>query len=199
MSKMDDIIQLKITLAGTKPPIWRRIQLEKNTTFFELHHIIQISFGWLNYHMYEFDIDGHKLGAPGDYMKNIPSTYEGVIDSRDITLDLITERGETFSYLYDFGDSWKHTLTVEQFFAKKQDEKYPICIDGEFACPPEDCGGIPGFYNLLEILKDKKHPEYRETKRWVGKGFNPEYFDKVKVNKKLAGLDKYIIDWMNKV
>ena len=194
---MNDIIQLKITLQGTKPSIWRRVQVEKSITFFELHHLIQIAFGWKNYHMYEFFIDGHSLGAPEDYMKNVPSTDEGVIDSRDISLDLIIEPGETFSYTYDFGDSWKHIITVEKFLPKEQEKKYPTCIDGELACQPEDSAGIPGFYNLLDILKDKKHPEYRETKTWVGRNFNPEHFDREKVNKKLLSLDKYIMDWLN--
>ena len=101
---MDEIIQLKITLDKTKPAIWRRIQVERAITFFELHHIIQIAFGWKNYHLHEFDIDQHKIGASEDYMKNVPSTDEGVIDSRIVTLNLIVEPGEIFSYMYDFGD-----------------------------------------------------------------------------------------------
>ncbi len=195
---MNDIIQLKIILAETKPSVWRRIQIENQTTFFELHHIVQIAFGWKNYHMYEFFIDGHKLGAPDDYMADVPSNDEGVIDSRDISLEsLIIGPGEKFSYMYDFGDAWKHIITVEKFLPKEQEGKYPVCLDGELACPPEDCGGIPGFYNLLEILKDKKHPEYKDSKRWVGKNFDPLLFNKEKVNKKLACLDKYIMDWLN--
>jgi len=194
---MEDIIQLKIILNKTNPAIWRRIQVERNTTFFELHHTIQIAFGWKNYHLYEFEIDGHRLGAPEDYLANIPSTQEGVIDARDITLDLIIEPGETFLYIYDFGDLWKHNITVEEFLPKEEKIKYPICIDGKLACPPEDCGGTRGYYDLLEILKDKKHPEYKETKIWVGKNFKPEHFDKEKVNKKLLHLYKYIMDWLN--
>ena len=194
---MDEIIQLKITLDKTKPAIWRRIQVERAITFFELHHTIQVVFGWKNYHLYEFDIDGHKIGAPEDYMKNVPSTDEGVIDSRIVTLDLIVEPTEKFKYDYDWGDNWQHNIETEKFLPKEQNKKYPSCIDGEHACPPEDCGGISGFYNLLDILKDKKHPEYQETKTWVGRNFNPEHFDKEKVNKKLISLDKYIMDWLN--
>jgi hypothetical protein len=197
MNEMKDIIQLKITLDKTEPAIWRRLQVTKDTTFFELHHIIQIAFGWKNCHLYEFDIDGHRIGAPEDYMANVPSTDEGVIDARDITLDLIIELDETFIYTYDFGDSWKHIITVEKFLPKKQELKCPICIDGELACPPEDCGGIPGYYNLLEVLNDTKHLEYKDTKIWVGRNFKPEHFDVEKVNKKLLRLDKYIMDWLN--
>lgn len=195
---MNEVIQLKITLDKTKPAIWREVQVERSSTFFELHHIIQIAFGWKNYHLYEFSIDGHTLGAPEDYMANIPVTEEGVIDARDITVDLIIEPDETFSYLYDFGDSWKHLITVEKFLPQQKAKKYPFCDGGELSCPPEDCGGIPGFYNLLEILKDKKHPEYRDSKRWVGKNYDQSLFDKEKVDKRLISLDKYIIDWLNK-
>lgn len=196
---MKDVIQLKITLKSTEPAIWRRLQVEKTTTFFELHHIIQIAFGWKNYHLYEFNSDGHKIGAPDDYMANIHSNDEGVIDARDITLEsLIVELGEIFSYLYDFGDSWNHIIIIEKFLPKELAKKYPICMDGALACPPEDCGGIPGFYNLLDILKDKQHPEYKESKRWVGKNFNPSFFDNEKANKTLARLDKYIMNWLNR-
>jgi hypothetical protein len=159
---------------------------------------MQIAFGWKNYHIYEFSIDGHKLGAPDDYMANVASDDEGVIDARDITLEsLIVESKEKFEYEYDFGDSWTHLISVEKFLPKDPKEKYPTCIDGELGCPPEDCGGIPGFYNMLEILKDKKHPEHKETVKWVGKNFDPSVFDKEKVNKKFARLDKYINDWLN--
>ena len=194
---MNDIIQLKVTLEKTEPAIWRRVQVERSSTFFELHHTIQIVFGWKNYHLYEFLIDGHILGAPEDYVANISSTEEGVIDARDITLDLIIEPGEKFSYVYDFGDSWKHNIEVEKFLPNEQEKKYPICIDGELRCPPEDCGGIRGYYDMLEILKDKKNPEYKDTKIWVGRNFKPEHFDKEKVNKKLLRLYKYIMDWLN--
>ena len=189
---------MKITLQDTSPSIWRRIQVENNTTFFELHHIIQIVFGWKNYHVYEFNIDGHKLGAPDDYMADVTSNDEGVIDARDITLEsLIVQTGEKFKYEYDFGDSWVHEIEVEKFLPKEPQQKYPSCIDGELACPPEDCGGIPGYYSMLKILADKQHPEYKDTKIWVGRNFIPEYFDMENVNKKLSGLDKYIDKWLN--
>ena len=195
---MEDIIQLKITLEGTKPAIWRRVQIEKNTTFFELHHIIQITFGWLNYHMYQFNVDGHKLGAPDDYMANVASTEEGVIDSRDITLEsLIVEPGEKFEYEYDFGDGWIHQIVVEKFLPGIKRKQYPTCTAGKLACPSEDSGGLRGFYDNLKIIKNKKHPEYKDTIRWLGRGYDPAYFDKKLVNKELSSLDKYIHDWLN--
>ena len=195
---MDGIIQLKITIENSKPAIWRRVRVEKQTTFFELHHIIQITFGWQNYHVYEFFIDNHKLGAPDDYLKNVPSTDEGVIDARDIALDsLIVQPRETFKYEYDFGDSWMHRIVVERFLPKEEFIEYPYCMSGKYSSPPEDCGGISGYYDMLKILKDKKHPDYKETLKWVGKKFDPLYFDKEGVNKKLLRLDEYIHNWLN--
>lgn len=193
--KMDDIIQLKITLEGTKPAIWRRIQVEKNTTFFEVHHIIQIAFGWLNYHMYQFNVDGYHLGEPAYKMQDVDSDADIVIDSRDITIEsLIVEPGEKFEYEYDFGDGWSHQIVVEKFLPGIKRKQYPTCTAGKLACPPEDSGGLRGFYDNLEIIKNKKHPENKDTKRWLGGGYDPAYFDKKLVNKELSTLDKYIYD-----
>jgi hypothetical protein len=195
---MNDIIQLKITLDETKPAIWRRVQVEKQTTFFELHHIIQIAFGWKNYHLYEFTVDGHKLGAPEDYMTNVPLLEEGVIDAREITLDsLVVQLSESFKYQYDFGDNWKHEIVVEKFLPKSNRIRYPKCTAGKLNCPPEDCGGIPGFYNLLNIISNRKHPEHRETFIWLGGKYKPELFEKELVNKELASLDECINNWLN--
>ncbi|MBW6484102.1 MAG: plasmid pRiA4b ORF-3 family protein [Vicingaceae bacterium] len=89
---------------------------------------------------------------------------------------------------YDFGDSWKHLIKVENFLQKEKNVKYPICIDGELNCPPEDCGGVWGFYELLETIKNKKHPEHEEMLEWLGGQYDEEYFDKELVNKRLLKL-----------
>ena len=85
-------------------------------------------------------------------------------------------------YTYDFGDNWEHIITLEKILPRKKEVKYPICIKGERACPPEDCGGIWRYKELLAILQDPNHAEYKETLEWVGKDFNPEYFDKDEIN-----------------
>lgn len=195
---MDDILQLKIILEKTKPSIWRRVQVDKHTTFFELHHIIQIVMGWQNYHLYEFNIDGYILGEPIDERDDVDTDADVVVDSRSVTLEsLIVESGEKFEYLYDFGDSWAHEIVVEKFLSKGERTAYPKCTGGKLACPPEDCGSIRGFYGILKIIANKKHPERRETLTWLGKGYDPEHFDKKRVNKTLPTLDKYIYDWLN--
>ena len=101
---------------------------------------------------------------------------------------LIKSEKQKFTYLYDFGDSWEHTIVVEKILEKDQSKKYPICLEGERACPPEDCGSIPGYYNLIKIRKNKKHPQYEELiVEWLGEDYDPELFIVDWVNAKLHG------------
>ena len=195
---MNEIVQLKITVARTNPPIWRRILVEKKITFFDLHHIIQIVMGWKNYHLFEFTVNTYRIGYPYEDVEDYTGGKNPLIDSLTVTLDqVIADKGDQFKYEYDFGDGWYHDIVVEDFLTIDQELKYPTCIDGELHCPPEDCGGIGGFYQMLEIIKDKKNPEYKEMKQWLGRQYNPEAFDKERVNKKLSKLEKYIKDWVD--
>ena len=135
---MNEIIQLKITLERTEPPIWRRILVHKDTTFLDLHHIIQIAMGWWNYHMFEFRLREHFFGIPHPDFENMDTVdYAG-----DFSLEMIFSEGEKFLYEYDFGDGWIHLVEAEKFLPKEAGKKYPVCIDGRLNCPHEDCGGI---------------------------------------------------------
>ena len=93
--------------------------------------------------------------------------------------------GRRFRYVYDLGDGWMHDILVEAIQAPKTPLKYPVCLAGERACPPEDCGRLPGYAALLETLSDPTHPEHEDMVEWVGGGFDPEAFDLAKVNRKL--------------
>lgn len=191
---MDDIIQLKITLQWTKPPIWRRVQVNKNTTFFELHHIIQIAMGWDNYHLYEFNINKYRIGEPNEEFDYYDDSK--VVDASTVTLDSIfTDTKEKFDYEYDFGDGWRHQIVVEKFLPRDSSTNYPICINGQLNCPPEDCGGVGGFYQLLDTIEDKKHSEREEMLEWLGGHYDPEHFDKNEINDELTTLDQYIKEW----
>jgi hypothetical protein len=188
---MDDIVQLKITLKGTKPPIWRRVLVDKTTTFEQLHHIIQLSMGWTNSHLHEFEINGYRISEPNEDLDE--EFGDNFIDASTVTLDsIITATKEKFNYYYDFGDNWHHQIIVEKFLPRNIKTKYPICIDGKLNCPPEDCGGIPGFYNLLDIIGNKRHPERKEMLEWLGGQYDAEHFDKDEINENLASLDSYI-------
>jgi hypothetical protein len=187
-----EIIEVKIVLNETNPPIWRRLLIPATITFFDLHHIFQIGMGWTNSHLFEFKVGDYTIGYIDDQFEE----SEGIADANEVTLEtLLMKEGTQFSYLYDFGDHWQHTVIVEKLLKKEEGKIYPICREGSLRSPPEDCGSIPGFYNLLEILKDKKHPEYKETKTWLGRGYDPEKFDLEKVNKELPKFKKYMKHW----
>lgn len=187
---MEDILALKITLNDTRPAIWRKILVPASVTFFDLHHIIQIGMGWKNGHLFEFEVGEHKIGyiSPTD-------AFEDLADANEVTLDLLLKPGVEFSYVYDFGDNWIHTVSVEALFEEETGRTYPLCLEGQLACPPEDSGGIHGFYQNLEILKDKKNPDHAALKQWVGRGYNPEKFDISKVNAELPKFKKYMKHW----
>jgi hypothetical protein len=188
---MDDIIQLKITLQGTKPPIWRQVLVNKTTTFLELHYIIQITMGWENSHLFEFEINKYRIAEPNEDFDT--EFTEKTLDATTITLDsIITSTKEKFNYIYDFGDSWNHQILVEKFLPLNTKTQYPNCINGELNCPPEDCGGIGGFYGLLDIINNKRHPERKEMLEWLGGQFDAEHFDKNEINKELLSFDEFI-------
>lgn len=191
---MSEIIQLTVSLHQSAPLIWRSIVLDKATSFFELHHIIQIAMGWKNYHLFEFNLDGYRIGMIEENEEGYDSNQ--LLDAtKTLLADVLSLEKDNFQYTYDFGDGWLHDIEVQQLSEKQEDGIYPKCTNGQMNCPPEDCGGMPGFYDLLKILANKKHPEYRESKIWVGKKYDPELFEPVKVNKQLKQLQKYIARW----
>lgn len=180
--KVSQIYQIKITLKNSQPPIWRRIQVRSNITLNMLHKILQVVMPWEDEHLHQFIINETLFDIPKD-------GYDGFVeteDERKYKLNQIIP-GEKFRFIYeyDFGDSWEHILLVEKILPAEEKVYYPRCITGERACPPEDIGGIFGYYRFLEILKDPDHPEYEEMKDWVGEDFDPEKFDIEKVNRKL--------------
>ncbi|WP_157212102.1 plasmid pRiA4b ORF-3 family protein [Desulfomonile tiedjei] len=174
------IYQLKITLRGIRPPIWRRIQVRSDTSLYLLHHILQTVMGWDRAHLHEFFVFGDSYGDS--------KFMEGeVLEEKNVTLgQLITGEKERFRYLYDFGDSWEHEIVVEKILPMESEIRYPVCIKGKRACPPEDCGGAPGYENLLEVLKDPSDPEYEDVLDWVSSDFDPEEFNLELINKILA-------------
>ena len=195
---MKSIIQLKITLQESNPLIWRRVLLTAESSFFELHHIIQIAMGWKNYHLYEFNIEGYRIGEISQDEKTEGYGSDQLLDSKTVKLtDIITEDNEAFTYEYDFGDRWLHLIEVEHFSEAEESKWYPICIDGQYACPPEDCGGIDSYYEYLTILKDKTHPDYKDLMDWFPRRFDPEKFDRSKTVTPLRNLDLYISKWLN--
>lgn len=175
MKKSEQIFQLKITLQGSKPPIWRRVLVPGNVTLGDLHNVIQQAMGWTGGHMHHFDLNDTYYGDPHPEMPEIQ-------DQEKIRLaDVAKTSGMSFEYLYDFGDNWEHLVKVEKILPQDPKQKYPVCLAGKRACPPEDCGGIWGYEELLETLSDPKHPEHEDMRDWMGleegEEFDPEKFD----------------------
>lgn len=188
---MNRTYQLKIQLDASKPEVWRRVLVSDETTLFELHHVIQIAMGWTNSHLYEFDVHSQKYGTRYDgneefYGDNFTDAFEVSIG------DLGLKAKSKFTYLYDFGDSWRHTIAVEKVCAPESKVKLPLCLDGEQHCPPEDCGGIYGYYDMLETIQTENHPERDEYLEWLGEDFDPTIFNKTDVNKQFNKFDKYM-------
>jgi len=184
-------LQIKITLDHTDPQIWRRIIIPDSITFFDLHHILQIAMGWKNSHLFDFKVGDYTIGYLGD------DAPEDLADANEVTVDtVLTKEGMKFHYTYDFGDSWEHTIEVEKIASEEDGQQYPICIEGEMNCPPEDCGGIPGFENMLAILKDRTHPEFQDMYQWAGR-YNPKKFNMAKINRELPKFKKYMKHWKN--
>lgn len=163
------------------PIVWRRIMVPEDYSFYHLHAIIQVAFGWENSHLFEFSPgNGSKptIGIPHPDMK-------GTKDARKVLLpEVFKEAGQLFIYTYDFGDSWEHVITLEEI--SKDPLTKAACTGGEGACPPEDCGGMPGYENFKAIMKDPKHPEYEEMKDWLGmtkkQKWDPHKFDLKRIN-----------------
>lgn len=175
----ETIYQLKVTLKRIKPPIWRRIQVPGSITLHKLHEILQIVMGWQNYHLYQFTIDGSYYGELDDEFSM------DVEDASEYKLkDVATGEKERFIYEYDLGDGWEHEIIVEKILPLEPDKHYPVCLKGKRACPPEDCGGPWGYYDLVTILQNPDHPEYNDRRTWAG-DFDPEDFDLEFINKEL--------------
>jgi len=180
--KSDTVYQIKMTLIGIDAPIWRRIQT-KNCTLAELHDLIQVTMGWEFEHLYRFIIGGVEYTD-----LEMESEDEDVQDACDTKLSEVLPAQNLrprFAYEYDFGDQWRHQLIVEERFQPEQGVKYPICVAGQRACPPEDCGGPWGYPDFVEAISNPDHREHEEMLEWVGGEFDPERFDLESVNKEL--------------
>jgi hypothetical protein len=181
-SRSDMLYQLDIRLADIEPPIWRQIIVSGNITLFRLHQIFQVVMGWEHAHLHGFQAGEKRYGEPDPdddlFLKN---------DHQVRLRTIAREPGACFTYLYDFGDSWCHDVTVEQIESATE-TVYSHCFDGARAAPPEDCGGVGRYLHLLEVLRDRRHQEYQELRQWAGKHYDPDLFSLQAINSALAAL-----------
>ncbi len=180
--------QFRIELVGIEPLIWRLIEVPSNYSFWDLHVAIQDSMGWLDYHLHSFRLLPPRkrkpilIGIPDDEFEN------NTLPGWEVPLShYFKEPGDEANYEYDFGDGWCHRIVLEGISLQKDGLKYPNCSGGQRACPPEDCGSIPGYYNLIKILSDAKHEEYEDMISWLSNHaknyhpYDPECFEPDKV------------------
>lgn len=184
------IYQFKVALKDIYPTIWRRFQVNGLITFHQLHKTLQIVMGWEEYHLYLFDFGSFTITRPDPTFP--PGNTPELNARREKIVDHITKEGQQVLYVYDFGDDWGHELILEKILPAQTEEQYPVCLEGERHCPPEDCGGVLGYQRILEILATKSHPEYEDTIAWLKKGFYPEHFDLEGVNEQLLQKKKQL-------
>jgi hypothetical protein len=173
------IYQLKVTLRDSKPPIWRRLLVAGDITLYRLHTIIQVAMGWWDSHLHQFIVGEREFyGEP-----SLDDYYE-IKNERRFRLNQIAPGEKSkFIYEYDFGDDWRHTVVVEKVLPPDPAQRLPVCIKGKGACPPEDVGGMGGFYFFLEAIQNPDHPEHDQYREWIGEeAFDPQAFDLEAVN-----------------
>jgi hypothetical protein len=179
--------QIKVTLRGAQPPIWRRILVPGNTTLLKLHDILQIVMGWENAHLHMFKIPGLVYE---DLMNDVYGDISTADEANCKLSQLIHSAGQRFSYEYDFGDGWEHRLVIEKILSGQERLRYPICLKGKRACPPEDVGGVWGYENFLKAIHDPKHEEHEDYLNWIGGEFDPETFNMDDVNDRLQRMGR---------
>jgi len=181
------VFQLKITLDDIEPAVWRRIETH-DCSLADLHEIIQACMGWDDEHMHAFEIGDTQYT---DFSRGVdPYEFQ---DSRSVRLSDLVEQGHhCFGYEYDFGDSWRHVIEIENTLPPEEHVRYPRCLDGRRACPPEDCGGVCGYQEMLDALANPDEEEYDERLEWLGEDFDPEKFSVEEVNRQLLRLRRWI-------
>jgi hypothetical protein len=175
-----EVYQFKVTLMDTKPPIWRRIQVN-DCTLDKLHEHIQTAMGWTNSHLHHFRIDGKFYGDPMLMAENF-----GDLNYADSTRTRLSDilpkgaQGFQFEYEYDFGDGWRHEVVFEERLGAESRKRFPLCTEGARACPPEDVGGVWGYADFLEAIADPENERHDELRAWIGRKFDPEAFNPAK-------------------
>jgi len=177
------VYQLKVTLQGIRPPVWRRVQL-RDSSLADLHDVIQISFGWEDDHLHVCAVGGEEYGARD------PMGEMEYRDERKLKLSQLVAQGiKKFSYTYDFGDNWEHAILIEKTVPAEADARYPRCIAGARAGPPEDCGGPWGYADLVEAVRNPQHEGREDLLEWLGDDFDPEACDLDAITKELQRLN----------
>lgn len=186
MGVAGDIFRLKITLLNCKPAIWREIEVTSNMTLAGFHGVLQALMGWHDCHLWAFEAGGKRFEPPDSDARTRLAAGE---DPNNVTLGtLLARKGVGLRYNYDFGDDWWIDIKVVAIGKPQPKVRYPRCLAGERSGPPEDCGGPPGFEELLAARKNLKSKHAKELLEWVSEDWDPDAFDLATVNKALSAL-----------
>jgi len=179
MAKSDDIVILRIELVDIEPLIWRRVAVPTSMNLKALHRVIQAAIGWLDYHLWEFTADGGKYGM---LLPDDPDWNERIEDAAKAKLSaLLTTGVQEISYVYDMGDNWQHRIIVEKLNTAEPGALYPRFLGGEKRCPPENCGGLPGYYEFLDDIASKDSKKRGAALKWYGRPYNPDNIGERKI------------------
>ncbi|MCW0213238.1 MAG: plasmid pRiA4b ORF-3 family protein [Pseudonocardia sp.] len=177
------IAEIEIVLEDVRPPVRRVVQVPGDVSLAGLHETVQAAVGWTDSHLHEFEIGGRRYGVPD------PEDPDVADDGQVTLLDLVGP-GSRFGYRYDFGDDWAHRLTVEKIVAAEPGVRYPRCVSGSGACPPEDVGGPAEYDEFQVVLADPAHPNHHDLLEWLGGPFDPHRFDLAEANRALGRLTR---------
>ncbi len=181
----NSVYQIKVTLEGIRPAIWRRLLVPASIALESLHDVLQVTFGWTDSHLHGFEARGVHYG-PADSGLGTEQ-----LDEKRVPLqEVLRKPKDTMNYEYDFGDSWEHKVVLEKILSNAESQDTLSCIAGERACPPEDSGGAWRYAELLRALSDPSNAEHAEMLEWIGDDFDPERFDLAEVNKILAAMKR---------
>ena len=176
---------LRLQVVACEPPVWRRLLVRESMWLSRLHDATQVAFDWFDYQTHAFNVDDLRYGNP---LKRDELTIE---DDRDVTLaDLDLEHRGRFTYGYHFGEGWQIEIKLEKIGVVEKGHYYPACLGGERAGPPEDCGGIEAYHDMLACLKEPHTELGREWREWLGPDYDPEVCDLPRINKALKKIAK---------
>ncbi len=183
-AKQVAVYQLKITLKGIRPPIWRRVQVTGGMDLSDLDWVVCRVMPWSGFHGHAFTVNGVEYGEiDPDWGSDWEDETEAILG------EIISGPGFRFTYEFDFGDRWLHDIRVEKVLPLEAGVQYPVCLAGKRAGPPEDCGGVHGYYGLVAALQDPRHPDHGFWTEWMDGGFDAEAFDLDAVNRELSSLE----------
>lgn len=191
MSASNDhtIAVLRIELEGIEPLIWRRVALLASMNLKDVHGVVQAVIGWLDCHLWQFETKGRKFGLliPDD-----PGWNGRITDAATTTLaSLLADGVSSMTYVYDMGDDWQHRIIVEKVASAAPGTQYPQFLGGERRCPPEDCGGVPGYYEFLRNIASKQSKKRKAALDWYGGSYDPEEIDKKRIEVSLGRLSRH--------